>query len=206
MAKTEPEHLKVYEQKTRPGQYLWYDDEVECLYYKTSPGFQEHDGEKVDPRFADAQVSSGDKTLPPNQQKPSAGERSEISFSSVAGAGFGTKSLAWSIRKYTDEADAKAAISKQHKDGFFTVQDVSVAGNTISSQGRDIGPDKAIGTLHTSTPKGKMSSHVSMIIHRKVFVITFTHIEPEAGVDFSEESARILKESKALVNERFPDD
>lgn len=206
MAKTEPERLKVYDQKTKPGQYLWYDDEVECLYYKTAPGFQDHDGERVDERFADAQVSSGDKTLPPNQQKPSAGERSEISFTSVAGAGFGTKSLAWSIRKFTDEADAHAAIAKQHRDGFFTVQDVSVAGNTISSQGRQIAPDKAIGTLHTSSPRGKLSSHVSMIIHRKVFVITFTRIEPVEGVDFSGESARILKESKALVNDRFPDD
>lgn len=206
MAKTEPERLKVYDQKTRPGQYLWYDDEVECLYYKTALGFQEHDGALVDERFAEAQVSSGDKTLPPNQQKPSAGEKSEISFSSVAGVGFGTKSLAWSIRKYTDEADARAAIAKQHKDGFFTVQDVSVAGNTITSQGREISADKAIGTLHTSTPKGKLSSHVSMIIHRKVFVITFTRIDPVEGADFSGEAAKILKESKRLVNDRFPDD
>jgi beta-lactam-binding protein with PASTA domain len=206
MAKTEPERLKVYEQKTKPGQYLWYDDEVECLYYKRALGFQKGDGEGVDPRFAEAQVSSGDKTLPPNMQKPSAGENSEISISSVSGVGFGTKSLAWSIRKYTDEADAKAAIARQHKDGFFTVQDVSVAGNTISSQGRDIGPDRAIGALHTSTPKGKLSSYVAMIIHRKVFVITFTHIEPVEGADFSGEAAKILKESKRLVNERFPDD
>jgi PASTA domain-containing protein len=206
MAKTEPERLKVYDQKTRPGQYLWYDDEVECLYYKTALGFQDHDGERVDERFAEAQVSSGDKTLPPNQQKPSAGEKSEISFSSVSGVGFGTKSLAWSIRKYTDEADARAAIAQQHKDGFFTVPNVSAGGTSISSQGRDLGPDKAIGALHSSTPKGKLSSYVAMIIHRKVFVITFTRTEPAEGVDFSGESAKILKESKALVNDRFPDD
>ncbi|WP_395742320.1 PASTA domain-containing protein [Prosthecobacter sp.] len=206
MAKTEPERLKVYEQKTKPGQYLWYDDEVECLYYKTAPGFQDGDGARVDERFAEAKVSSGDKSLPPNQKKPSAGERSEISFSTVAGSGFGTKSVGWYIRKYTDEADAKAMVAQQQRDGFFTVQDISMAGNSISSQGRQVAADKAIGTLHTSTPKGTMSSHVSMIIHRKVFLIVFTRTEPAAGVDFSGESARILKESKALVNDRFPND
>jgi len=66
--------------------------------------------------------------------------------------------------------------------------------------------DKAIGTLHSSTPQGKLSSHVAVIIHRKKFVIIFTRTEPAAGMDFSGESARILKESKRLVNDRFPDD
>jgi len=206
MAKTEPERLKVYDQKTRPGQYLWYDDEVECLYYKTAPGFQDGDGEQVDARFKEAQVSDGDKTLPPNVQKPSAGKQSEISYSLVNGMGFGIKSLAWSIRKYTDAGDAGASIARLRKDGFFTVQDVSVAGNTITSKDRQLGPDTAIGTLYTSTPKGRMSSHVSTIVYRDVFVITFTHIEPVAGFDFSKESATILKNSKDLINTRFPDD
>ncbi len=206
MAKTEPERFKVYEQKTRPGQYLWYDDEVECLNYKTALGFQDKDGERVDPRFAEAKVSDGDKTLPPDAQKPSAGERSEIMFSTSSGSGFGAQSLGWTIRKYTDASDARAVLAPMHKDGFLTVQDMSAAGTTITSKDRKIGPETAIGTLYTSTAQGKLSSHVAMIVYRKVFLITFTHLEPVYGFDFSKESAKILQYSKELINDRFPED
>lgn len=202
MAKTEPERLKVYDQKTKPGQYLWYDDEVECLYYKAALGFQDRDGESVDPRFAEAQVSNGEMdTL--DGKLASAGERTQLRFFQSSIQGLNAKALSLLIRKFTDEAGPKKMLTTMKNDSFFKVQSISAPGVSIVPT-RNLTEDSAIGSLHSTTQQVKSSSHNAMVIYRGVFLIHFNHTEPVAGYNFTEESRRIVDKCKELIDARFP--
>jgi beta-lactam-binding protein with PASTA domain len=207
MAKTEAERQKVYEQKPAPGEFVWWDDPVDATYYRIENGFQDGDGNFVDPRFASAKVNDGSF---PGSNEPSAGERTMIMFTSGAGSGGGEvaalKMLSWSIRKYTDAARPSEFIAMMQKDSFMTFKSASAPGVATLAKDRQVSPTMSIGTMDSSTPGQQLASHHAMIIYRDVFLISFSHNEPVFGYDFTKESAAILKKSKELIDERFPED
>lgn len=207
MAKTEAERQKVYEQKPAPGEFVWWDDPVDAKYYRTENGFQDGDGSFVDPRFASAKVNDGSS---PGSKEPSAGERTMILFqpSTVSGEGDprALKFLSWSIRKYTDAARPREFIAMMHKDSFMTFKNVSAPGVKILAKDRQLSPTVSIGTMDSFAAGRGLSSHHAIIVYRDVFLISFSHNEPVEGYDFSKESATILKKSKELIDERFPED
>lgn len=206
MAKAEAERQKVYEQKPTPGEFVWWDDPVDAKYYRTENGFQDGDGTFVDPRFASAKVNDGSAA---GSKEPSAGERTMIAFSSSPVSGEGDpralRFLSWSIRKYTDSARPKEFIAMMHKDSFMTFKTVSAPGVKVLAKDRQMSPTVSIGTMDSFAAGRGLSSHHAMIVYRDVFLISFSHNEPVEGYDFSKESAAILKKSKELVDERFPE-
>lgn len=206
-AQTAAERQKVYEQKPAPGEFVWWDDPVDAKYYRTEIGFQDGDGNFVDPRFASAKVNDGSF---PGSNEPSAGERTMIMFSSSPVSGEGDpralKFLSWSIRKYTDAARPREFIAMMHKDGFMTFQSASGPGFKTLAKDRQMSPTVSIGTMDSFAAGRGLSSHHAMIIYRDVFIISFSHNEPVDGYDYTKESPAILKKSKELIDERFPED
>ena len=209
MAKTEAERQKVYEQKPAPGEFVWWDDPVDAKYYRIENGFQDGDGNFVDPRFASAKVNDGSVPFP-GMKEPSAGERTMIMFSSSPVSGEGDpralKLLSWSIRKYTDAARPREFIAMMHKDSFMTFKNVSAPGIKIIAKDRQMSPTISIGTMDSFAAGQGLSGHHAIIVYRDVFLISFSHNEPVEGYDFTKESATILKKSKELIDERFPED
>jgi beta-lactam-binding protein with PASTA domain len=204
-AKNEADEHRVFKQSPAPGEYVWFDEPVEVWYYRLGSGFQDGDGASVDPRFADAKVSDGDETTP-GGSTASAGKRTQISYQlgGNPSAGAIQKSIGWIIRRYPSGDEPRKAIAAMHRDGFLTVPDTSAPGFKITSKDRQVGPDVAIGTLDSQTPQGSFSSHVTLVVYRDEFLISFTHMEPTSGYDYSREAASILKKSKELIDRRFP--
>ncbi len=207
MAKTEAERQKVYEQKPAPGEFVWWDDPVDAKYYRIENGFQDGDGSFVDPRFATAKVNDGSFQ---GIKEPSAGDRTMIMFSSspVSGEGDprGLKFLSWYIRKYTNADATREMIAIMKNDSFFKVESSSTPFSKYIVKDRQMTPTTTIGTNDASSSGQELGSHHALVIYRDVFLIGFTHNEPVFGYDFAKESAAILKKSKELIDERFPED
>jgi beta-lactam-binding protein with PASTA domain len=205
MAKTEAERQKVYEQKPVPGEFVWWDDPVDAKYYRIENGFQDGDGSFVDPQFASAKVNDGSF---PGFKEPSAGERTMIMFMSAAsGSGEQTfQRMSWSIRKYTDAARASEMLKMAQNDSFFKVEGASTPLTKYVITNRQLTPTTAIGTNDSNSSGQELSAHRATVIYRDVFIITFFHVERVFGYDHTKESATILKKSKELIDERFPED
>lgn len=204
MAKTEAERQKVYEQKPATGEYVWWDDPVDAKYYRVENGFQDGDGSFVDPQFASAKVNDGSY---PGSKEPSAGERTMIMFMSPAsGSGEQTfQRMVWYIRKYTDAARASEILKGAQNDSFFKVEGSSTPFSKYVITNRQLTPTTAIGTNDSSSSGQELSAHHATVIYRDVFIITFFHVERVFGYDHTKESATILKKSKELIDERFPE-
>lgn len=208
MAQTALERLKVYEQKPAPGEYVWFDEPVEALYYKVSVGFQEGDGALLDPRFAAAKVGVAKA---PQMPTGSPEERTSLNFASGNDPGKAServaRALSIDIRLFTDTAAPKAQVATLLRDGFFQIEDMIVPGVLrLTVKDRETGPNIAKGTLDTQTQQMQLSSHVHMLVYREKFLITFLHTEPVSGYDYSKESASIIRKSKELIDLRFPED
>ena len=196
MSANPAERHKVYMQSPQPDEYVWFDDPVEAWYYKFSEGFQEGDGKFVERAFATAKVSDGSEAV---FQGAMSGERTAIMFQSGENRGEQTtKSLGWSIKRYTDGGPPRAVIAKASKDGFFLAQ----GSTALTIKHRLISGDHLMGTLVTA----KATSHLNLEIYRGRFLITVVHMEPQAGLDLLTESKRIIEKSKQLIDRRFPEE
>jgi beta-lactam-binding protein with PASTA domain len=192
----------VYEQSPDEGTLLAEGEPVRITFYKELGGFQDGDGKFVDGRFAAAVVTDG---AVPGTEGASSGARTAIHFSSGgAGGERSRQGLAWFIRRYAGEGGARAFIAKATKDPFFTAPDVSVAGTSLTYKDRVVGGEQASGTMEAVTPQGQLSTHMKMVIYRGQFLIYFIRTEPQVGLEYAGESARIIRNSQALIDKRFP--
>jgi|GEM_PF-1622134 len=190
MADNPAEQHNVYTQTPQPGEYAWFDDPVDALYYKRGEGFEPGDGAKVDGRVATAEVKDGE-----------GGPRGTIVFSSGPQANNNETQhlIAWAITRYADDGAAAAAYGAMAKN---VPQPRSSGVLNVASS---VGGGEAQFTMRLKTDRNMSTTHGHYLVYRGQFVIVYTFVEPNVGADISYVTS-IIKKSKELVDLRFPPD
>lgn len=198
LTENEAERFNIYSQSPKPGEHVWFDDEVIVEHYKlVGGGFQDGDGNEVEAaRLGQAKVySEGDNELA--QYPGASGKRCAIMLTPPRSTNMMAASESWSIVKFSDAAAAKAFY--QQMAGPITASQ-NMAGHRETLQKVDGG---IVYTRNMNMRGIKSSDHICASVYREVFVIMYFMHKPEAAASTAH-SAGIMQKSKELVNLRFP--
>lgn len=220
--------FEVYEQAPAAGTRLAHGKAVSATIYagRSGQGFQPGDGARVDPRFANAKVTDGELKVENMESAGairvnSAGAGPKCAIEDYAGIVPGAtvkgppppETWYWSIKKHSTPAGARQLPSQLSEVWRKTESWNDKRGTGFKRVIRkSVAADNALLELTAYTPANaaigiaefRHTVYCHSVIYRDVFLITYGGSLSRVNHDFSAEDARILENSKKLINERFP--